>query len=379
MSGIHGFGFHAYRKLNLNLLNASHADLTCIDHPPLTPATPHHVIDFTATSEDGPQTRLGWTKPLDANTYVTGHFRLHKGFCNKFPCFGDCMSVGYRPSWRFIETVRSDEGEILHTHDWPEGARLFYRLNTIDKWGRKSPFTHSILILAKGEAAMGYQQLVTVAKAGGDFTTYAAARASIGDAAANKIYLILMYPGEYNESIILKDYVDVIAIDPVATKLLMEVGDNNAECHCNIKLNIDSAMGYGLRVQHANSVIYSEGKILSSNNVGVNVSGGYLNHKGNIKSTIQKAALLTGGQLVVTDGTLVSTLNENWGRGIDVAVNTAILRNVSIFTTHAGAASISSDTANNIRCMGVFANRATNNITQLITGGITIDADVQAE
>lgn len=151
---IHGFGFHAFRKLNLNLLNANHADLTCIDHPPLTPSTPHHVLNFTAVADDTPQTRLAWSKPLDADTYVTAHYRLHYGFCNNYPDFGDCNTVGYRPTWRFVETVRSDLGEILHTYDWPKDARLYYRLNSIDKWGRKSPLTHSILVYSEGEEPM---------------------------------------------------------------------------------------------------------------------------------------------------------------------------------------------------------------------------------
>ena len=47
---------------------------------------------------------------------------------------------------RFIQTVRSDQGPIVHQHTWPLNARLYYFLQSIDKYGRKSPFTHEIMI-----------------------------------------------------------------------------------------------------------------------------------------------------------------------------------------------------------------------------------------
>lgn len=146
LKGCHYFGRQAYISLNCNLLNASHADLSCICHPCPLPGTPHHAVGFCVVAVDETTIRLSWTIPSSSSLYVTAHYRLHHGFCLTHPTYGLCPTVGYRPSFRFIKTVRSDSNLLLHTHDYPAGTRLFYRLNTIDKCGRKSPITHSIMV-----------------------------------------------------------------------------------------------------------------------------------------------------------------------------------------------------------------------------------------
>ena len=53
-------------------------------------------------------------------------------------------------------------------------------------------------------------QIVTVAKAGGDFDTIQGAIDSITDATTTKRYAIKVYPGNYAESVTMKNYVDII-------------------------------------------------------------------------------------------------------------------------------------------------------------------------
>ena len=55
-----------------------------------------------------------------------------------------------------------------------------------------------------------YQQVVVVAKSGGDFTTIQGAIDSITDATTNKRYAVLVYPGNYAEAVTMEDYVDII-------------------------------------------------------------------------------------------------------------------------------------------------------------------------
>jgi hypothetical protein len=54
-----------------------------------------------------------------------------------------------------------------------------------------------------------YQNVVTVAKAGGDFTSIQAALDSIGDASATNPYLVWVGPGTYSERVTMKPFVDI--------------------------------------------------------------------------------------------------------------------------------------------------------------------------
>lgn len=54
------------------------------------------------------------------------------------------------------------------------------------------------------------QQVVTVAKSGGDYTTIQGAIDSITDATTTKRYLVKVYSGVYTEAVTCKDYVDII-------------------------------------------------------------------------------------------------------------------------------------------------------------------------
>jgi hypothetical protein len=61
-------------------------------------------------------------------------------------------------------------------------------------------------------AIPNYQQVVTVAKSGGDFTTIQGAIDSITDATTNKRYCVLVYPGDYAETITGKSYVELMGL-----------------------------------------------------------------------------------------------------------------------------------------------------------------------
>ena len=57
------------------------------------------------------------------------------------------------------------------------------------------------------------QQVVTVAKANGDYTTIQAAIDANDDAASDKPYTVIIYPGEYHEIVELKSYVSLYGLD----------------------------------------------------------------------------------------------------------------------------------------------------------------------
>jgi hypothetical protein len=64
-----------------------------------------------------------------------------------------------------------------------------------------------------------YQNVIIVAKSGGNFTTISAALASITTNSATNRYLVWVAPGIYNEKVIMKQYVDIEGAGETATKI----------------------------------------------------------------------------------------------------------------------------------------------------------------
>lgn len=64
-----------------------------------------------------------------------------------------------------------------------------------------------------------YQQCVTVAKSGGDYTTIQGAIDSITDASTTKRYVVLVYPGDYAENVTMKAYVDLAGIKATSCRI----------------------------------------------------------------------------------------------------------------------------------------------------------------
>ena len=77
-----------------------------------------------------------------------------------------------------------------------------------------------------GGGASTMQRVVTVAKSGGEFDSIQDAIDSISDAASNKRYIVLVYPGLYTEQVTMKDWVDVRGTSK-RTVQLTHTGDNN--------------------------------------------------------------------------------------------------------------------------------------------------------
>jgi hypothetical protein len=84
-----------------------------------------------------------------------------------------------------------------------------------------------------------YQNVVIVAKSGGDFTTIQGALDSITDASSTNHYLVWVAPGTYTEQVTMKQYVDIEGAGELATEITYAgsaasgtgtlIGANNAE------------------------------------------------------------------------------------------------------------------------------------------------------
>ena len=145
MAGAAATGRNSFIGQNTRLLAADHPALGCVFYPPPTPSSPSHLTGFSVCPVSPTSNCITWQFPSNVSDYVQCSFRLHSSFCLANPCYGDCNTVGYRPTPRFIETVLSNVGEIVQTHDWPGGARLYFKVRTLDSHGRVSPYSHEII------------------------------------------------------------------------------------------------------------------------------------------------------------------------------------------------------------------------------------------
>jgi hypothetical protein len=86
-------------------------------------------------------------------------------------------------------------------------------VNQIAKWNG------SAWVCAPDETGGSYENVITVATSGGDFTSVAAALASISDSSSSNRYLVRVMPGVYTETdlVVVKNYVHVQGSGPNAT------------------------------------------------------------------------------------------------------------------------------------------------------------------
>jgi len=144
-----------------------------------------------------------------------------------------------------------------------------------------------------------YQQVKIVAKSGAPYSTITAAQTAITDNSSSKIYTVLVFPGEYDEALTLKDYVNIVAIDPFNTYILRQVTDDGVAVHCNLRINIDNRQiggSHGLYLKAA-SVIRFDGNIIGADgsySLGVSAGAGIYNEAAGIVTVLN--GNITGGK-----------------------------------------------------------------------------------
>ena len=227
-------------------------------------------------------------------------------------------------------------------------------------------------------------QIIFVAKSGYKYNSIQSAIDSITDAASDKIYTLFVFPGEYDEAITLKDYVDIIAFNPFNTYILRQVTDNGVPVHCNLKINIDNRQNdstEGLYLTAA-SVIHIEGNVKGANASKLTCGHGIYNASTGtvIASNVNIIGGATYSYGIYNPSTgIVAVSNSN----IKSRVNNPIrggnvtLINCTLFSTGNRYAIEADDTPQNVKCMNVWANTDLHsNITNLIPGGFNVNSEV---
>lgn len=123
-------GFNAFVGANTLLLKSNHADLVQINSPPPYPSTPEFITGQQLLRIASSTMRYSWTSPLTSNDYVQLEWAVQAGY-----------DVHGKQAWHIVDVVRSDDGSIEWTNDYPLQTPVHVRARTLDKQGRTSPFT----------------------------------------------------------------------------------------------------------------------------------------------------------------------------------------------------------------------------------------------
>ncbi len=147
-----------------------------------------------------------------------------------------------------------------------------------------------------------YQNVVIVAKSGGDFTEIQAALNSITDAGATNRYLVWVGPGIYNERVTMKQYVDIEGAGELVTKITY-TGDTGSDATVRGRSNAELRF---LTVENTGgstnaTAIYNDGSSPRLLHVSAIASGGANNNhavsnvNGSAAELIEVRATASGG------------------------------------------------------------------------------------
>jgi len=129
-----------------------------------------------------------------------------------------------------------------------------------------------------------YDNLVVVAKSGGDFTTIQAAINSITDASSTNRYLVWIAPGIYNERVTTKNYVDLRGANRESVVITYRGGTNASSSGTVIAntfsaisdVTIESTGGEGITTQ--SGIYVSSGQELNLRNLRISITSDHTNN-----------------------------------------------------------------------------------------------------
>jgi len=261
------------------------------------------------------------------------------------------------------ETNLPDVVQFVDTYDAEHMnmVRAFIRDMTaeigVNPSGNKTTLVERLAVSLDNDGKLIWpEQIVTVASSGGHFNTIQSAIDSISDAAVNKPYTVLIYPGLYTETVTLKDHVNLAGFDKHNTQLLnssfMGVAVTMpADAHnkiSNMTLNTTGPMSKSILMNGATLDVMN--CHLTGVNRCMNVEAGTTNIFGctfsgdqgaisnsadNVICNIYNSCFTMGSHLFVFQGDAQVNIYNCHGMGSMIQVNTGScgIRNCSFVTT----------------------------------------------
>jgi hypothetical protein len=156
-----------------------------------------------------------------------------------------------------------------------------------------------------------FQNLVIVAKSGGDYTTIQSAVDSISDATAGNPYLIWVAPGVYSEAVTMKPYVHLQGSGQGATVITSDVTNPSIPPTQATLILVDNVSLRDMTVQNTGTGLHNVGLMASNGDIDILVAEVETQSQGNVGTDSNNYAIyLTGTGTSVTLQS-VTALAEN--------------------------------------------------------------------
>jgi len=175
------------------------------------PANGLYDFEFKLYDDLSVGTQVGSTVPLGDVTVTNGLFTVQLDFGAVFDGTALFLDIGVRPGASVGAYTTLTPRQALTATPY---AITAWKAPWSGLSGVPAGFADGV-----DNVAAAYQNVKSVAKSGGDFTTITAALNSITDASTSNRYLVRVAPGVYNERVTMKPFVDIEGAGELTTTI----------------------------------------------------------------------------------------------------------------------------------------------------------------
>lgn len=211
-----------------------------------------------------------------------------------------------------------------------------------------------------------YQQILTVAKSGGDYTSIQSAIDSISDNSSSKRYLIRVMPGLYTEQITMKAFVDIRGAGKHATQLQF-TGNNNGTVILASDVQIEDLLIEATTVS-------TEWAIVGSNTSRVHIRN--VDILGLDNTYVSQGIKLSGNSWLTLfiEHCVINYLGTT-GYGIHLAGNSTTPQNCDTHIVDTFVDSFNATTGGSIRIDDLFAGRIRTSLLRTSSSGFDLQVN----
>jgi len=128
-------GFNAFMRHNLRIASANYSGILCMNYPPLSIYEVKYPYPFSITPINSTSNLISWQQPSSPDMFIQPYFNLEWNYSQTF-----------NRHWKMVCTIGSECGSYIHNHSFPIDTVMYYRLRTLHRFAKISPYTHSVTL-----------------------------------------------------------------------------------------------------------------------------------------------------------------------------------------------------------------------------------------